>query len=277
MKDKTILEDFKKTYPEKFPSPEAIFSRIHAGDRIFIGTGCGEPQYLVHELVDYVNKNPKAFFDAELIHIWTLGVAPYTDEKFQDNFRLDSFFVGDSTRGSVNRGAADYTPVFLSSVPDLFRSEMVPVDIALVQTSLPDKHGYLSLGISVDVVKSALKKSEIVVAQVNENMPRTHGDGFVHINDIDFVLPHDEPLLEYSVKAPNDIVQKIGTGLTASFWIFHVPVAKLVAPPKRVNVGSRLHMELSFAGYQDDIALAGSPETGADLDFIRSPLTVAFG
>ena len=210
MKDKTILEDFKKIYPEKFPSPEAIFSRIHAGDRIFIGTGCGEPQYLVHELVDYVNKNPKAFFDAELIHIWTLGVAPYTDEKFQDNFRLDSFFVGDSTRGSVNRGAADYTPVFLSSVPDLFRSEMVPVDIALVQTSLPDKHGYLSLGISVDVVKSALKKSEIVVAQVNENMPRTHGDGFVHINDIDFILPHDEPLLEYSVKAPNDIVQKIG-------------------------------------------------------------------
>lgn len=209
MKDKTILEDFKKIYPEKFPSPEAIFSRIHAGDRIFIGTGCGEPQYLVHELVDYVNKNPKAFFDAELIHIWTLGVAPYTDEKFQDNFRLDSFFVGDSTRGSVNR-AADYTPVFLSSVPDLFRSEMVPVDIALVQTSLPDKHGYLSLGISVDVVKSALKKSEIVVAQVNENMPRTHGDGFVHINDIDFILPHDEPLLEYSVKAPNDIVQKIG-------------------------------------------------------------------
>lgn len=104
MKDKTILEDFKKIYPEKFPSPEAIFSRIHAGDRIFIGTGCGEPQYLVHELVDYVNKNPKAFFDAELIHIWTLGVAPYTDEKFQDNFRLDSFFVGDSTRGSVNRG-----------------------------------------------------------------------------------------------------------------------------------------------------------------------------
>lgn len=84
------------------------------------------------------------------------------------------------------------------------------MDIALVQTSLPDKHGYLSLGISVDVVKSALKKSEIVVAQVNENMPRTHGDGFVHINDIDFILPHDEPLLEYSVKAPNDIVQKIG-------------------------------------------------------------------
>ncbi|OPX82852.1 MAG: hypothetical protein A4E43_00363 [Methanosaeta sp. PtaB.Bin005] len=210
MKDKKILEEFKKTYPEKFLPPEVIFSHIHAGDRIFIGTGCGEPQYLVAELVNYVNNNPKAFFDAELIHIWTLGVAPYTDEKFQDNFRLDSFFVGDSTRNPVNRGAADYTPIFLSSVPDLFRSEMVPVDIALVQTSLPDKHGYLSLGISVDVVKAALEKAEVVVAQVNENMPRTHGDGFIHIKDIDFILPHDEPLLEYSVKAPNDIVQRIG-------------------------------------------------------------------
>jgi len=210
MKDKKILEEFKKTYPEKFLPPEIIFSHIHAGDRIFIGTGCGEPQYLVAELVNYVNNNPKAFFDAELIHIWTLGVAPYTDEKFQDNFRLDSFFVGDSTRNPVNRGAADYTPIFLSSVPDLFRSEMVPVDIALVQTSLPDKHGYLSLGISVDVVKAALEKAEVVVAQVNENMPRTHGDGFIHIKDIDFILPHDEPLLEYSVKAPNDIVQRIG-------------------------------------------------------------------
>ncbi|MFZ3145626.1 GNAT family N-acetyltransferase [Methanothrix sp.] len=210
MKDKKTLEEFKNTYPEKFLPPETIFSHIHAGDRIFIGTGCGEPQFLVAELVNYVNNNPKAFFDAELIHIWTLGVAPYTDEKFQDNFRLDSFFVGDSTRNPVNRGAADYTPIFLSSVPDLFRSEMVPVDIALVQTSLPDKHGYLSLGISVDVVKAALEKAEIVVAQVNENMPRTHGDGFIHINDIDFILPHDEPLLEYSVKAPNDIVQRIG-------------------------------------------------------------------
>ncbi|WP_348303977.1 GNAT family N-acetyltransferase [Methanothrix sp.] len=210
MKDKKILKEFKNTYPEKFLPPETIFSHIHAGDRIFIGTGCGEPQFLVAELVNYVNNNPKAFFDAELIHIWTLGVAPYTDEKFQDNFRLDSFFVGDSTRNPVNRGAADYTPIFLSSVPDLFRSEMVPVDIALVQTSLPDKHGYLSLGISVDVVKAALEKAEIVVAQVNENMPRTHGDGFIHIKDIDFILPHDEPLLEYSVKAPNDIVQRIG-------------------------------------------------------------------
>jgi acyl-CoA hydrolase/ribosomal protein S18 acetylase RimI-like enzyme len=210
MKDKTLLEEFKKTYPEKFASEVEIFSHIHAGDRIFIGTGCGEPQYLVSALVGYVKNHPKAFFDAELIHVWTLGVAPYTDEKLQENFRLDSFFVGDSTRNSVNRGAADYTPVFLSSVPDLFRSELIPVDVALIQTSLPDKHGYLSLGISVDVVESAVEMAELVVAQFNMNMPRTHGDGFINIKDINFLLPYDEPLLEYSVKAPNDIVQSIG-------------------------------------------------------------------
>jgi len=210
MKDQKILEDLRGIYPEKFAGQDDIFSHIHAGDRIFIGTGCGEPQHLVQELVNYVRNNPKAFFDAELIHVWTLGVAPYTDEKFQENFRLDSFFVGDSTRNSVNRGAADYTPIFLSRVPDLFRRELVPVDVALVQTSLPDKHGYLSLGISVDVVKSAVENAKLVVAQVNSFMPRTHGDGFINIKDVDFVLPHDEPLLEYSVKAPSDIVQRIG-------------------------------------------------------------------
>ena len=210
MKDKRLLEEFRKIHPEKFASEDEIFSHIHAGDRIFIGTGCGEPQYLVLALVNYVKSHPKAFFDAELIHVWTLGVAPYNDEKLQENFRLDSFFVGDSTRNSVNRGAADYTPVFLSEVPDLFRSELIPVDVALIQTSLPDKHGYLSLGISVDVVESAVEMADVVVAQVNVNMPRTQGDGFINIKDIDFLLPHDEPLLEYSVKAPNDIVHSIG-------------------------------------------------------------------
>jgi acyl-CoA hydrolase/GNAT superfamily N-acetyltransferase len=210
VKDKKLLDEFRKIYPEKFAAEEEIFSHIHAGDSIFIGTGCGEPQYLISALVGYVKNHPKAFFDTELIHVWTLGIAPYTDEKLQENFRLDSFFVGESTRSSVNRGGADYTPIFLSSVPDLFRSEMIPVDVALIQTSLPDKHGYLSLGISVDVTESAVEMAKLVVAQVNMNMPRTHGDGFINIKDIDFLLPYDEPLLEYSVKAPNDIVQSIG-------------------------------------------------------------------
>lgn len=204
------LGDFKNIYPEKFAQEEEIFGHIHAGDRIFIGTGCGEPQYLVQALVNYVKGHPKAFFDAELIHVWTLGVAPYTDEKFQENFRLDSFFVGDSTRNAVNRGAADYSPVFLSAVPNLFRRGMLPIDVALIQTSIPDKHGYVSLGISVDIVKAAVERASLVIAQVNKNMPRTHGDGFIHLKDLDYIVPKDEPLLEYSVKAPTEIVQSIG-------------------------------------------------------------------
>lgn len=210
MKDKIILEDFRKSYPQKFVPEDQAFSHIHAGDRIFIGTGCGEPQYLVRALVSYTKSHPKAFFDTELIHVWTLGVAPYTDETLQENFRLDSFFVGDSTRNAVNRGEADYTPIFLSAVPELFRRELIPVDVALIQTSLPDKHGYVSLGISVDIVKAATEKADIIIAQVNSNMPRTHGDGFINLKDIDFIIHRDEPLLEYAIKAPNDIVQRIG-------------------------------------------------------------------
>ena len=210
MKDKTFLEEFRKSYPDKFVPEDQAFSHIHAGDRIFIGTGCGEPQYLIHALVDYTKSHPKAFFDTELIHVWTLGVAPYTDETLQENFRLDSFFVGDSTRNAVNRGEADYTPIFLSAVPELFRRELIPIDVALIQTSLPDKHGYVSLGISVDIVKAATEKADIIIAQVNSDMPRTHGDGFINLKDIDFIIDKDEPLLEYTIKAPSDIVQRIG-------------------------------------------------------------------
>jgi acyl-CoA hydrolase/RimJ/RimL family protein N-acetyltransferase len=257
MKDKKLLEDLRRMWPEKFVPEEQIFGHIHAGDRIFIGTGCGEPQYLVSALVDYVKGHPKAFFDAELIHVWTLGVAPYTDEKFQENFRLDSFFVGDSTRNSVNRGDADYTPIFLSSVPDLFRRELVPVDVALIQTSLPDKHGYLSLGISIDIVTAAVEKADVVIAQVNSNMPRTHGDGFINIKDIDFVIPHDEPLLEYSLRAPSDIVQSIGKyvariiedGSTIQVGYGLIPDAVVPNLMEKKNLG--VHTELLSDGVVD--------------------------
>ena len=204
------LEDLKKTWPEKFISEEAIFSHIHAGDKIFIGTGCGEPQYLVQALVNFVGNNPKTFFGIELIHVWTQGTAPYTDKKFRDNFRLDSFFIGEGTRDAINRGAADYTPISLSVVPGLIRMEIIPIDIALIQTSAPDKHGYMSLGISVDIVKAATQKASLIVVQINSHMPRTQGDGFINIKDVDFIIHHDEPLLEYTVENPGDIIQAIG-------------------------------------------------------------------
>ncbi len=208
--DNGLFQEMKKGVPEKFISEEEIFSHIHRGDRIFISTACGEPQYLVQSLIRFVESNPKAFFDAEVLHVWTLGVAPYTDEKFKTNFRHNSFFVGNNSREAVNRGLADYTPIFLSNVPEWFRRGLVPINVALIQTSLPDNHGYLSLGISVDIVKAALENASLVIAQVNPNMPRVHGDGFIHINDINFLIYHDEPLLEYEAVAPNETAQLIG-------------------------------------------------------------------
>ena len=205
-----LLEDLKKTWPEKFATEEEIFRHIQAGNKIFIGTGCGEPQYLVQALVNFISGNPKAFFGIELIHVWTLGTAPYLDDKFRDNFRIDSFFISEGTRNAINSGAADYTPISLSAVPSLFRREIIPIDVALIQTSPPDKHGYMSLGISVDIVKVATQKASLIVAQINSHMPRTQGDGFINIKDVDFIIHHDEPLLEYTVEDPGDIIKAIG-------------------------------------------------------------------
>jgi acyl-CoA hydrolase len=135
------LNDIKKLWPEKFASEEKVFDHIRPGHRIFIGTACGEPQYLVLALIDYIERKPTAFFDAELVQVWTLGIAPYANEKFKDNFRLNSFFIGESIRSAINKAAADYTPIFLSSVPDLFFRGIIPIDVALIQTSPPDSNG----------------------------------------------------------------------------------------------------------------------------------------
>jgi acyl-CoA hydrolase/GNAT superfamily N-acetyltransferase len=204
------LDDWKKLYPEKFAEEEAVFSHIRRGDHIFVASGCGEPQYLVRAMVNYVESHPKAFFDTEIIHVYSFGIAPYTDPKFKRNFRHNSFFIGNNTRGPVNQGLADYTPVSLSDVPALIRSGSVRIDVALVQTSLPDEHGYLSLGISVDMVKAATDKASMIIAQINTNMPRVHGDGFIHIKDVKFIIHHDEPLLELPGIELNETTQRIG-------------------------------------------------------------------
>ena len=111
-----FLEVWKKAYPEKFASEDEIFSRIRRGHHIFVTSGCGEPQYLIAAMTKYVESHPKAFFDAEIIQIYSLGIAPYTDEKFKSNFRHNSFFIGNNTRDPVNKGAADYTPISLSDI-----------------------------------------------------------------------------------------------------------------------------------------------------------------
>ncbi|MFA5794670.1 MAG: GNAT family N-acetyltransferase [Candidatus Brocadiia bacterium] len=254
MSNNSYLDELKSKYPEKFASEEAIFSHIHAGDHIFVGTACGEPQYLVQAMIKYVESNPKAFFDAEVLQVWTLGVAPYADEKFKDNFRHNSFFIGRSTRAAVAEGAADYTPIFLSAVPDLFRQRLQPIDIALIQTSLPDEHGFMSLGVSVDIVKSAVEAAELVIVQANSQMPRVHGETFINIHDVDFIIQHDEPLLEFETQVSKDTPFKIGKyvakiiedGDTIQVGYGSIPNAILASLKDKKHLG--VHTELISDG-----------------------------
>jgi len=161
-------------------------------------------------MVRYVEGHPKALFDAEVLHVWTLGVAPYLRDQFKRNFRHTSFFISGGSREAINQGQADYTAIYLSQVPDLFYRGIIPIDVALVQTSAPDRYGFMSLGISVDIVRAAIDCAKLVICQVNANMPRTPGDSFVHTDSVDFIVPHDEPLMEYEAEAADEIAKQIG-------------------------------------------------------------------
>jgi len=197
-------------WPDKFASEDAIFGMIQRGNRIFVHTGCGVPQYLIAAMMRYLENNPKAFFDAEVLHVWSMGIGPYSDKKFASNLRWNFFFIGNNARDSVNEGLADYTPLFLSEVPSLFDKGAVPIDVALIQTSPPDRHGFMSLGVSVDIVKAAVENAKLVIAQVNSNMPRVHGDGFINIEEVDRIIPHDEPLLEFQGEPSGSVAKRIG-------------------------------------------------------------------
>ena len=256
-KNTASLEEWKKVYPEKFASENEIFSHIRRGHHIFVTSGCGEPQYLISAMTKYVESHPKAFFDAEIIQIYSLGIAPYTDEKFKSNFRHNSFFIGNNTRDTVNKGAADYTPISLSDIPALINGGIVPIDIALIQTSLPDEHGFLSLGVSVDMVKTATEKASLVIAQINAHMPRTHGDGFIHIKDVNFIIPHDAPLLEIERAFSEEktlSLQRIGIyvsrliqdGDTLQVGYGSIPNAIMAHLYNKKNLG--IHTELSDRG-----------------------------
>ncbi len=204
------LAALKAKVPQKFLREDKIFRKIRRGDHIFISSGCGEPQHLVRAMVEYIEANPTAFFDAEVFQLWTLGATPYADKKFQRNFRLNSFFIASQNREAVNAGLADYTPISLSQLSQLFYRKVIPVDVALIQTSLPDEHGYMSLSVSVDVTKAALENARLVIAQVNGYAPRIHGDGFIHLDEVDFIVPYDEPLHEYPFRPVNEVMAQIG-------------------------------------------------------------------
>jgi acyl-CoA hydrolase len=198
--------DWKEKYKEKITTAASAMKLIKSGNNIFIGTGCGQPQHLVDALV----KHCSGICDAHIVHLLTMGAAPYADEKFREKFKMNSFFIADNVRDTLSKGIGDYTPIFLSEIPREFERGRIPVDVALISVTAPDANGLCSLGVSVDIVKSAAANARYVVAQVNNRMPRTFGDSFIHVNTIDMLVPHDEEIIETTIREPDDTLRRIG-------------------------------------------------------------------
>ena len=235
---------------DKRMTPGAIVQAIRPGQRILIGSGAAEPQRLVDALVvhgDHLVGN-------QIVHILTLGPAPYVDPALDSRFRHVAFFIGANVRDAVNEGRADYVPVFLSEIPGLIRSRRVEVDVALIQVSPPDAHGHVSLGVSVDVVRAAVDTARLVFAEINEQMPRTLGDSFLHMDQIAGFVPVDVPLPELPTHAPDAIAMEIGTrvaslvpdGATLQVGIGQIPDAVLAALGKHRDLG--IHTEMLSDG-----------------------------
>jgi len=201
--------DWKEKYKDKIKKAVIAMRLVQSGNSIFIGTGCGQPQHLVNALVEHSAN----IYDAHVVHLLTMGAAPYVDEKFRDKFKMNSFFVADNVRDALGRGIGDYTPIFLSEIPQEFETGRIPIDVALISVSPPDTSGLCSLGISVDIVKSAIANAKYVIAQVNSHMPKTFGNSFVHVNDIDALVPYDEQIIESAIPHPDEILRRIGQNI----------------------------------------------------------------
>jgi acyl-CoA hydrolase/GNAT superfamily N-acetyltransferase len=198
--------EWRADYDKKVQSAEKAMRLIRRGHRVFIGSGCGEPQHLVQAL----ERVAIELADLEVLHLLSLGRTSYTDETFQDKVRLKSLFVASGSRQAMAEGRADYTPIYLFDVPELFHSGHTTIDVALIQVSPPGEHGFCSLGIAVDIVKAAAANANVVIAQVNPRMPRVLGDGYVHIRDIDVFVEHEEELLEMPPPLMNETAHQIG-------------------------------------------------------------------
>ena len=190
-----------------YTKAEHALKLITPGQRVFIHGGAATPHFLLKELA----KRSKELWNVELVSISLQGDAILTDKKYRDSFRMNSLFVSQNVREAVNSGRGDYVPIFLSEIPILFRKNILPIDVALVQVSEPDKHGYCSLGTSVDIAAAAVKSAKTVIAQVNPRMPRTHGDGIVHISAFNAVVQGEQELPEVVCSAPTEIASRIAS------------------------------------------------------------------
>jgi len=242
------------SFQVNFVSPEAAVSLVSSGDRVFIQGNAMTPLFLLR----YLAQRAPELKNVELVFISVVGDISVDKVEFADSFHINSLFVSDSIREAVDAGRADYIPVFLSEIPDLFRRNILPLDIALVQVSPPDKHGYCSLGVSVDITRSAVSVAKKVIAQVNPRVPRTHGDGMVHISRFAAVCFCEEELQEVhygdrvtasELKIGEFVASLIEDGSTLQAGIGAIPDAVMRSLHGHKNLG--VHTEMFSDGMID--------------------------
>ncbi|MCU0784351.1 MAG: GNAT family N-acetyltransferase [Verrucomicrobia bacterium] len=213
MSTEQIIHDpaWQEKYKSSIATAAEAVKRVRPGQRIFIGTGAAEPLELVEALTKRAHELP----DSEIVHLLTFGEAPYAHKEMTQYFRVNSFFIAENVRGIIQEGLGDYTPIHLSDIPRLFNSGQLPLDVALIQVTPPDKHGMCSLGVSVDIVKSATANASLVIAQVNPNMPHTLGDSLIHVYDIDVLVATGKPIMEIFPPEVDDTTRQIADNLSA--------------------------------------------------------------
>jgi len=237
---------WQERYADKVMTAHEALRAIKRGHTVFVGSGASGPQVLVEEMA----KRSDDFADLKIVHLLTLIPAPYAELKFKHRFRHNAFFVGHNVREAVAEGRADYTPIYLSEIPGLFKSGRFHIDVALIQVTPPDAHGFCSYGVSVDVVKSAAESADYVIAGVNPQMPWTWGDSFIHVDQIGALVENDAPLPEFRYPEPDKVTMKIGEnvaslmedGSTLQLGIGAVPASILPCLKDKKDLG--IHTEM---------------------------------
>lgn len=241
--------EWQVLYEQRVVSAEQAIGCIKAGDRVVLGQAVGIPLALTDTLVTHKDR----FSDVELVQMVPMGSGAFCEPEMKGHFRLNSIFTGALTKQAIRDGRGDYTPCHFSEVPGLF-DELLPVDVALVQVKPPDKHGYVSLGVSVDYTLNAVKRAKLVIAQVNREMPRTHGDSFVPVSAIDWFVPVDMPVVEIAPPKIGEIEKAIGEhcasliqdGDTLQLGIGGIPDAVLLFLKGKKDLG--IHSEMISDG-----------------------------
>ncbi len=242
---------FKRMY-KSIPAAEAV-KIIKSNDKVYVHAASAAPHLLLNALAE----RHEELRNVEVCHLHIEGEARYANPDYADSFHVNSFFIGRNVRHTLKSGNGSYTPVFLSELPLLFKRNIVDLQVALIHVSIPDRHGYCSLGVSVEACLSAIENADFVIAQVNHQMPRTHGDGIIHINEINAFVECDEPLPEVKQGEPSVIEDKIGRYVaeliedksTLQMGIGAIPNAVLSKLGNHKNLG--LHTEMFSDGVID--------------------------